>query len=82
MTLTSLQAAVHQTHVETSTPGAAAQECAAYLKRTMPQEDHGGLPEGYLKHNVELALKARRSFSWAADVPWPIFRQYVLPYAM
>ena len=60
----------------------AAQECAAYLQRTMPEEDHKCLAEEYLSQNIDVALRARRSSPWAADVPWQVFLQYVLPYAM
>ena len=60
----------------------AAQECATYLQRTMPHEDRKHLSEEYLLQNVHLALKARWSNPWAADVPWQTFLQYVLPYAM
>ena len=56
-------------------------ECAAYLRRTMPQKDLNILPPAYIEQNIDLALIARRSSSWAADVPWPLFLQYVLPYA-
>ncbi len=40
------------------------------------------LTEEYVSQNIDLALEARRSSSWAADVPWQVFLQYVLPYAM
>lgn len=60
----------------------AARECAAYLQRTMPQEDRKGLAEDYVSQNILLALKARSSSLWAASVPWQTFLQYVLPYAM
>lgn len=60
----------------------AAQDCAAYLRRTMPQEDLKSLSEEYISQNIDLTLKARHSLPWAADVPWQVFLQYVLPYAM
>ena len=60
----------------------AARECAAYLQRTMPQEDRKRLAEEYVSQNINLALEARHLSPWAADVPWQVFLQYVLPYAM
>ncbi|CAL5223901.1 g6497 [Coccomyxa viridis] len=60
----------------------AAQDCAAYLRRTMPQEDLKSLSEEYISQNIDLTLKARHSLPWAADVPWQVFLQYVLPYAI
>ncbi len=34
-----------------------------------------------LRTNVLLALAAREAHDWAADVPWPVFLNDVLPYA-
>jgi hypothetical protein len=56
-------------------------ECAAYLRRTMPKKDLNILSQSYIDQNIDLALLARRSSSWARDVPWPLFLEYVLPYA-
>lgn len=46
----------------------------------MPPSD-ATLPEDYLQENVDLALAARAVSKWAQDVPWPVFLNYVLPYA-
>ena len=47
----------------------------------MPEEDRERLSKEFLQQNVDLALKARRSHPWTAEVPWPTFLEYVLPYA-
>ena len=47
----------------------------------MPEEDREELSKDFLRQNIELALKARRSHSWTAEVPWHTFLEYVLPYA-
>jgi len=41
----------------------------------------GTLEPGILNVTVELALQARQSHAWAADVPWTVFKDWVLPYA-
>jgi hypothetical protein len=46
----------------------------------MPSSD-AELPLEYLQENTELALAARSVSTWAQDVPWPAFLNYVLPYA-
>lgn len=57
---------------------------ARYLERNMPPWDadnRGTLELGILPTTAELALEARKNHSWAADVPWDIFKNWVLPYA-
>jgi len=55
-----------------------------YLVSNMPPwdvENRGTLELGILRTTVELAMEARKSHSWAAGVPWPLFKDWVLPYA-
>lgn len=58
----------------------AEEECLEYLQKYQPRSD-AALPLKYLQENTELALAARSVSSWAQDVPWPVFLNYVLPYA-
>ena len=37
--------------------------------------------QNYIDINIMLALEARNRTHWAADVPWEVFLNYVLPYA-
>ena len=59
-----------------------AQQCKNFLKQYMPASDAALLTDAYLQTNVALALAARELSPWAASVPWPVFLNYVLPYAM
>uniref|UniRef100_A0A7S3QL17 Transglutaminase-like domain-containing protein n=1 Tax=Dunaliella tertiolecta TaxID=3047 RepID=A0A7S3QL17_DUNTE len=52
-----------------------------FLLHNMPESDRKTINSKFLSINVDLALKARQANSWAADVPWEIFLNYVLPYA-
>ena len=47
----------------------------------MPEGDRERLSNDFLRQNIELALQARRLRPWTAEVPWPTFLEYVLPYA-
>ena len=58
----------------------AVRECAAFLHHNKPSWDDS-IPETFLQQNIALALAAKELSSWAADVPWPIFLNNVLPYA-
>ena len=44
-------------------------------------KDRSALATVFLNRNTELALHARRASPWAAEVPWELFLEYVLPYA-
>ncbi len=57
------------------------QECEAFLRKSWPPSDASTLPQSYLDETVGLALDARRAHDWAEAVPWPLFLNYVLPYA-
>jgi len=55
-----------------------------FLERNLPPWDAqnlGTLQLGILPATVQLALEARRSNPWAADVPWSVWRDAVLPFA-
>lgn len=54
--------------------------CVDFLARRMPERDRGLSPE-FLARNCALAVGARRRHPWAASVPWPLFLEYVAPYA-
>jgi len=47
----------------------------------MPHQDVDMITTSYLQENVQLALAARSLSPWAAEVPWDVFLNYVLPYA-
>mmetsp|Transcript_43453 Transcript_43453/g.137389 ORF Transcript_43453/g.137389 Transcript_43453/m.137389 type:complete len:310 (-) Transcript_43453:235-1164(-) len=56
----------------------------AYLQKYMPSWDTtnlGTLQLAILNDTVDLSLEARQSYGWAADIPWPIWRNWVLPFA-
>ncbi len=59
--------------------GAAA---ARFLIEHMPQADRKRLDADFLEENLDLALRARSSFPWAAQVPKDLFFNDVLPYAV
>lgn len=62
----------------------ARRDAERFLYANMPSWDlsnNGTLAGGILPLTVNLSLAARRHFSWAADVPHDIWRDYVLPYA-
>lgn len=56
-------------------------KAAEFLWQYMPQIDKQTLTAEYLLTNIDYALKARRSFPWAAQIPFDIFLNDVLPYA-
>ncbi len=55
--------------------------CSAFLRASWPPSDASELSSEYIEETVDLALQARGASSWARDVPWPLFLNYVLPYA-
>lgn len=57
------------------------QLCSAFLREFWPPSDAKDLSHDYIEETVDLALQARGASSWAQDVPWPLFLNYVLPYA-
>lgn len=57
-------------------------KAAAFLVDGMPEKDRFSLDAGFLTENLDLALKARAGFPWAAKVPEEIFLNDVLPYAV
>ena len=54
--------------------------CFAFLNQYKPGWDDG-ISDTYLTQNIALALAARALSSWAAEVPWLVFLNDVLPYA-
>ena len=62
----------------------AQQRAEKFLRENMPPwdvENLGTLELGLLPSSVQLALKARQQFPWAAAVPEELWMDYVLPYA-
>lgn len=53
----------------------------AFLRRHQPEHDRALVSDGRLEEGVALALAARGASPWAADVPWEVFVNDVLPYA-
>eukprot|EP00775_Hariotina_reticulata_P006034 gene6034-6272_t len=56
------------------------QQCLEFLQQHMPARDHGIVSKQILQEHVRLALIARQSNPWAAEVPWEVFLNDVLPY--
>lgn len=56
----------------------------AFLIQHMPQRDldEAELTAGFLLAQTRLALEARAATKWAQDVPWELFLNDVLPYAV
>ena len=71
-----LVAAAREKHGE---PGA---EAARFLVRHMPAVDAAKLDDAFLQRHLDLAMASRKEFPWAAKVPWEIYLNDVLPYAV
>ena len=56
-------------------------ECISFLQHAWPPKDAERLSKDYLQETADLALEAHSSNGWAKAVPWPLFLNYVLPYA-
>jgi hypothetical protein len=56
-------------------------ECLSYLRKNAPTVD-AALSDAYLTENIALALEARDATAFATAVPWPLFLNDVLPYAI
>lgn len=61
--------------------GAFGEKAARFLVENMPTRD-AVLDAAFLTENLDLAMKARQTFPWAAKVPEGIFLNDVLPYAV
>lgn len=61
--------------------GAFGEKAARFLVEGMPRRDRESLTTDFLMNNLDLALKARAEFPWAAKVPEEVFLNDVLPYA-
>lgn len=57
------------------------EKAAHFLVEGMPKGDRENLGRDFLMTNLDLALKAKKEFSWAKKVPDGIFLNDVLPYA-
>ncbi len=53
---------------------------ASFIVANMPQVDLAAAKASVLIDNIELAYRARSSFSWSKYVPDSLFQYYVLPY--
>lgn len=62
--------------------GELGERAARYLVENMPDADREALTTDFLLENLDLALRARSEFPWAASVPESIFLNDVLPYAV
>lgn len=62
--------------------GAFGEKAARFLVGNMPDQDTRTLDAAFLGENLDLAMKARAKFPWAAKVPEEIFLNDVLPYAV
>ena len=59
-----------------------ASEALAFLQQHQPASDAASLNEDVLRVGVWHALEARNATAWARAVPWDIFLNDVLPYAV
>jgi hypothetical protein len=62
--------------------GSQEEEALAFLQQHQPEADAAGLSEAVLSNGVRLALQARNATPWARAVPWEVFLNDVLPYAV
>lgn len=53
-----------------------------YLKAHQPATDASSMSDDVLQTGVRLAMQARQATPWAQAVPWDIFVENVLPYAV
>ena len=53
-----------------------------FLRAYMPEQDKPVITEERLKREVRLALDVRSRFPWAGKVPWEVYENDVLPYAV
>lgn len=53
-----------------------------FIMANMPAIDKGIISQERVAAEVELALKTRATYPWAKKVPWGIYRNDVLPYAV
>ncbi len=60
----------------------AIQDGVEFLRAHMPAQDRGTVTQERLVREVRLALAARSQFPWAAQVPWELYENNVLPYAV
>ncbi len=62
--------------------GAEGEAAARFLAEHMTEADRSKLSNDFLWENLDLALRARKEFPWAAKVPEAVFLNDVLPYAV
>ncbi|MDF1713408.1 MAG: transglutaminase-like domain-containing protein [Akkermansiaceae bacterium] len=56
-------------------------KAARFLVAGMPKGDRESLGQEFLMTNLDLALKAKKEFPWAKEIPEEVFLNDVLPYA-
>ncbi|KAH3756495.1 transglutaminase domain protein [Pelomyxa schiedti] len=57
-------------------------KCFDFLMQNAPARDYYTLIPSYINSTINYALSARYSSDWASEVPWDIFTEWVLPYAV
>lgn len=53
-----------------------------FILQYMPASDKDKIPLSRIEQEVDKALSVRSRFPWASQVPWSIYRNDVLPYAV
>eukprot|EP01083_Nonionella_stella_P017073 47696_1 len=59
-------------------------ECMDFLLTNLPQRDIGNIPEPVLNETITYSLFTKHNppfTQWTSDIPFDIFKNYVLPYA-
>lgn len=56
--------------------------CIDFLRANMPPRDAISMLPIFVNNTATLALKARQASLWASEIPFDIFLNYVLPYAV
>lgn len=57
-------------------------KAAAFLVEHMPGRDRECLTADFLVSHLDSVFSARAEFPWAADIPWDVFLNDALPYAV
>lgn len=62
--------------------GAEGEKAASFLVAHMPDKDKKSLTPEFLMTHLDSVFKSRAEFPWAAEVPWEVFLNDALPYAV
>lgn len=62
--------------------GTDGEKAAKFLIEHMPDKDKESLTAEFLTSHLDSAFASRAGFPWAADVPWDVFLNDALPYAV